>query len=73
MVSVPLRGLGNQKLELDEEGNVINLEDVSVPLRGLGNQKHLVKMGQKYYFCVSVPLRGLGNQKLNELSKSISI
>ena len=59
-VSVPLRGLGNQKPA--RVGNSI-IAYVSVPLRGLGNQKPSKLKRQCNEQDVSVPLRGLGNQK----------
>jgi len=47
-VSVPLRGIGSEKLSLERRDRVVNSRIVSVPLRGIGSEKQLVKEFKDY-------------------------
>jgi len=67
-VSVPLRGIGSEKLggQLCVYGNIPMV--VSVPLRGIGSEKHThpftTDITPLLEYGVSVPLRGIGSEKL---------
>jgi len=65
IVSVPLRGIGSEKLQAGIGTLKVIKNDVSVPLRGIGSEKQLravkTKLGAREN--VSVPLRGIGSEK----------
>ncbi len=63
LVSVPLRGLGQRKVDRFKAISLVL--KVSVPLRGLGQRKDVAEVNLSKVKIVSVPLRGLGQRKVS--------